>query len=273
MRPIGGGKVFTFEPGSVRNGAYTAGMTVSWIETDAQENHAWLLHEFASLLTRRAPASVLDVGCGSGLLMRECKERGIPISGLDQAGPRLEGLRANGFEVHEGSAYELPFEDQSFDWVSMRHVPHHLEYPDRAFAEALRVAKTAFFIAEPCFDATVPSQRGAIALDRWEKRQHRRRGMFHAEVLDVGALLSFMPSGFEEHFHVEVQRRLRLRRRSITAFTNTANELTEGLPQGHPERTALAELLELLERTGLTWNGSSCLTLLRHGTSAAGPGC
>lgn len=248
-------------------------MTVSWIETDAQENHAWLLSEFASLLTRRRPASVLDVGCGAGLLLKKCREAQIEVYGLDQPGPRLEALREEGFCVHEGSAYELPFADQSVDWVTMRHVPHHLEDPARAFAEALRVAKTALFIAEPCFDGTIPSQRGAIALDRWEKRQHRRRGMFHVEVLDMGALLGFMPKGFEEHFHVECQLRLRLRARSVAAFAEDAERLLEGLDADHPERRGLAELLELLERTGLTWNGSSCLTLLRHGAGAAGPGC
>lgn len=238
-------------------------MTVAWTQISAEENHQWLLGEFAELLAQRAPKSVLDVGCGSGLLMKTCRARGIPVRGLDQPGPKLDALRTEGFEVHAGSAYELPVPDQSVDWVTMRHVPHHLEDPGRAFAEALRVARTGLLVGEPSFETSVPSQRGAIALDRWEKRQHRRRGMFHAEVLDLGALLSFMPRGFEKEYDVEIQHRLCLRARSIEDFERDAAELLEGLPDEHPERQALTELWDELARLGLSWNGSLCLTVHR----------
>jgi len=242
----------------------TEPMPAPWSKCSAEENHRWLLAEFAGLLVERAPESLLDVGCGTGLLLAKCREAGIAVCGLDQAGLKLDALREAGFEVSEGSAYQLPFADRSVDWVCMRHVPHHLEDPARALAEAQRVARTGVLVAEPYFEPSVGSQRGAIALDRFEKRQHRRRGMFHAEVLDLGALLSFLPPGYERDFEVFVQHHLRLRARSVRDFATAAAELLEALPAEHPEHEALAELLRELERLGLSWNGSLCLTLLRR---------
>lgn len=226
----------------------------------ASDNHVWLVGEFVELLARQAPASVLDVGCGSGGLLRACAERGISATGIDQAGPRLESLAAEGFDVREGSAYELPLEDGAVDWVSMRHVPHHLEDPGRALAEALRVAKTGLLVAEPHFDASVPSQRAAIALDIWEKRQHRRGGMYHAEVIELGGLLELLPT---VGLTVDAHRHQRLRARDLAEFEADAAEYVTDLPGDHAERAALEALLATLRDTDLTWNGSLCL-VVRH---------
>lgn len=235
----------------------------SWGEVEAQENHEWLLGEYARGLLCLEPASVLDIGCGSGGLLRAVRNAGVACSGLDQAGPRLDALREEGFEVREGTAYELPFADRSFDWISMRHVPHHLERPGPALAEALRVARRGLWIAEPWFDGSVPSQRSARALDVWEKRQHRRGGMFHAEVLELQQLLQLLPRNQAGLLRVEAHTMLRPRARSVTAFEREAQSLLADLPPGDSEFGAWSELLEELRRTGLSWNGSLCLCVRR----------
>lgn len=239
-------------------------MNTEWPECSATENHAWLLGEFADLLCGFEPAGVLDVGCGAGRLMEILRERGVEVAGLDQPGPRLEALVEAGFEVREGSAYALPFEDRSVDWVTLRHVPHHLQDPGRAFAEALRVAGRGLLMAEPSFDGSLPCQRAALALDRWEKRQHRRRGMFHAEALQLGELRALLPRGFEESFELEAHSLLRPRGRSLEGFAAEAQELVADLADEHPERVALSELLAELAQTGLSWNGSLSVVVRRR---------
>jgi ubiquinone/menaquinone biosynthesis C-methylase UbiE len=238
-------------------------MTPLQSEDLTQQNHEWLLGEYLQTFMGFRPESVLDVGCGAGTLLKQLRENGMHVQGLDQAGPRLEQLRADGYDVHEGSAYKLPFDDNSFDWVSMRHVPHHLEQPATAFAEALRVARTGLFLAEPYFDRSVASQRAAICLDKWEKQQHRRRGMFHAEVMDLGTLLGLMPTNDAQEHSTEVFQALRLQSRSVPEFEAEARALLDSLPQDAEQAVALDQLLALLAKDGLSWNGSLCLAILR----------
>ncbi len=239
-------------------------MSTSWLEVEGQENHEWLLERFLDLLVRAEPASVLDVGCGSGKLMKRCLERGIQTSGIDQGSPTLEALKQEGLDVRVGSAYELPLQDRSVDWVLLRHVPHHLADPNRAFAEALRVARKGVLIAEPCFDGSLACQRSAVALDVWEKAQHRRGGMIHDEVIDLGGLLAALPAGYQDAFEAEVHIHRRLRSRSVEAFQSTALGLLEDLQNPDAERRTLELLLQRLRRDGLSWNGSMCLMLTRR---------
>lgn len=239
-------------------------MDVSKPDLDARANHEWLLGEFLHLLRAQEPQSVLDVGCGAGQLLDFCKTQGIDAVGMDQPGPRLETLLEQGFDVREGGAYELPFADESMDWVTMRHVPHHLKEPARAFEEALRVARSGVLMAEPSFDLSLSSQRGAFALDRWEKRLDREEGMYHAEVLDFGALLAQLPPGLGEHWEVRVQRCLRLAERSIPFFEGRAKMRLAERPADDPEHARLTALLTELGALGLSWNGSLCVCLHRR---------
>ena len=163
------------------------------VTVDVRTNHLQLVADFVRIAMRAEPASVYDVGCGSGGVLRAFAEQGVAVRGLDQEGPQLDELRAQGVDVDAGSAYALPVADASFDWVAMRHVPHHLEDPARAFAEAWRVARRGVWIAEPYFETSLPEGRAALELDRWEKQLHHRQGRYHAEVHDVDELLAMLP--------------------------------------------------------------------------------
>ncbi|MCB9904395.1 MAG: class I SAM-dependent methyltransferase [Planctomycetes bacterium] len=231
----------------------------------AEENHAWSLEQFVASLLREAPNSVLDVGCGAGGLMKQVADRGVPVVGVDQAGPKLEALQAEGADARGGSAYELPFDDGAFDWVTLRHVPHHLERPARAIAEAVRVCRTGVLIAEPAFDPSLPSQRTALQLDRWEKRMDRRGGMYHAEVHELGELVAMLPELPGVELELESQRFLRLRARSTADFAADARRRVAELAPDDAERDALDALLEDCARDGLSWNGSICLVVRRTG--------
>jgi hypothetical protein len=143
--------------------------------------------------------------------------------------------------------------------VTLRHVPHHLEEPARAIAEALRVAKTGLLVAEPWFDVSVPSQVNALAMDGWEKRQHRRSGMYHAEVIELGELLGLLPD--PRALVVDVHCHLRLRTRHVATVEADAAKLIGELPEDHFERRVLEGHLASLRSKGLTWNGSQCLVV------------
>lgn len=106
----------------------------------------------ADLVTNTAPTSVLDVGCGEGVITDELAAilPGARVVGLDVPDPRLEvEWRGRKAEFTAGSAYELPFEDASFDLVSAIEVFEHLERPDRALAELVRVARRHVLVSVP----------------------------------------------------------------------------------------------------------------------------
>jgi ubiquinone/menaquinone biosynthesis C-methylase UbiE len=99
-------------------------------------------------------ASVIDVGCGDGVYTQEIIERGQParLHGIDlvEAAVELARRKINAPAVSFGvdSAYDLPFADHSFAIAHLRAVLHHMDRPEQAIKEALRVADT-IVIAEP----------------------------------------------------------------------------------------------------------------------------
>ena len=64
--------------------------------------------------------SLLDVGCGSGAVLRIAADRGADVTGID-ASPALASharLRVPGSRVEVGDLQFLPFADASFDVVT-----------------------------------------------------------------------------------------------------------------------------------------------------------
>lgn len=89
----------------------------------------------------------IDVGCGGGRLSIAMARLGaaevigcdISEEGLQDARRRAEGLANVRFE--RASALELPFEDESFDFVLCNGVLHHTPDPVRGFTEITRILK------------------------------------------------------------------------------------------------------------------------------------
>ncbi len=84
---------------------------------------------------------VLDVGCGGGALLRTID---APFMiGLDHAAPGLARTRAEAPRVRLvcGDSLSLPVADQSVDAVLAQHVIEHIEDPERACRDWLRVLR------------------------------------------------------------------------------------------------------------------------------------
>ena len=110
------------------------------------------LKELDAQVRWSSAASVLDVGCGEGI--GTTRMAGVlpqaRVVGLDVADPGLlEEWKTRAHERIEfvaGSAYDLPFDDDSFDLVSAIEVFEHLERPERALTEMARVSRRGILL-------------------------------------------------------------------------------------------------------------------------------
>lgn len=94
--------------------------------------------------------TVLDCGCGPGTITRDIARRIAPgrVTGLDfnpsQVERAIRDAQAEGIDnagFRQGSAYELPFEAESFDAVFSHALLEHLREPAKAVSEFFRVLK------------------------------------------------------------------------------------------------------------------------------------
>ena len=84
---------------------------------------------------------VLEVGCGTGLILERLGRRARSAVGVDLSPGMLERARARGLEVHQSDASSLPFDDESFDLVVSFKVLAHVEDIGGALREIHRVLR------------------------------------------------------------------------------------------------------------------------------------
>jgi 2-polyprenyl-3-methyl-5-hydroxy-6-metoxy-1,4-benzoquinol methylase len=107
------------------------------------------------LWAKAAPGSVLDVGCGEGVLTVEWAERlgDGRIVGIDLDDPKLRSeweRRSRGnLEFRAEEATRLSFEDDEFDLAAAIEVLEHVPEPEATVAEMARVARRHLLVSVP----------------------------------------------------------------------------------------------------------------------------
>ncbi len=84
---------------------------------------------------------VLEVGCGTGLVLQRIARHARHAFGVDLSPGMAAKAHARGFDVVVGSATALPFADESFDVVCSFKVLAHVPDIDRALQELARVTR------------------------------------------------------------------------------------------------------------------------------------
>lgn len=96
--------------------------------------------------------TVLDIGCGDGLLMEELKKKGIKIKGIDISSKAVEIAKNRGLDAIQGDITDrLPFPDKSFKSVLLIDVLEHIFQPLEVLKEAHRVSTDYVYISVPNF--------------------------------------------------------------------------------------------------------------------------
>ena len=86
-------------------------------------------------------ARVLEVGCGTGLILGRLARDASEAVGVDLSPGMLRSARQRGLNVVLGSAAQLPFADGSFDLVCSFKVLAHVPDIRKAVAEVARVTR------------------------------------------------------------------------------------------------------------------------------------
>ena len=104
--------------------------------------HRWLDTRTIELLTPAVTGrDVLEVGCGTGLLLKDVATVARHATGLDLSHGMLRAAHERRLNVVQGSATQLPFADASFDVVYSFKVLAHVPDLAAAFAEMARVTR------------------------------------------------------------------------------------------------------------------------------------
>jgi ubiquinone/menaquinone biosynthesis C-methylase UbiE len=107
------------------------------------------------LFQAAAPTSILDVGCGEGVLTEQWADRIAPgrIVGIDLDDPKLAaewaGRTRPNLTFAPMEVESLAFGDSEFELVAATEVLEHVLAPDRALAEMARVAGRHLLVSVP----------------------------------------------------------------------------------------------------------------------------
>jgi len=108
----------------------------------------------------------LDVGCGVHLgVLAEYGLDAAPVKNfVNPLYPRNKFTQAN--------IYDIPFEDDSFDYVVSSHVIEHLEEPEIAVKEMYRVAKKVVIANIPRYTLDIEKVTPCVKLDHYYLSEH-----------------------------------------------------------------------------------------------------
>ncbi|HEX7669266.1 MAG TPA: methyltransferase domain-containing protein [Polyangiaceae bacterium] len=122
--------------------AFSAGYETRRGDRDPGGYHELLDELEADFVARfGAGRDILEVGCGTGLVLRRIAEFARTARGVDLSPGMLEHARARGLTVQEGSATAIPFDDASFDVTCSFKVLAHVPAIEQALAEMARVTR------------------------------------------------------------------------------------------------------------------------------------
>ena len=109
-------------------------------------------------------SSLLDVGCAKGFFLHDLNESltGIKVQGIDISNYAIENcINSVKSKCVVANAKELPFDDNSFDYVISINTVHNLELEDciKAIKEIERVSSKGAFLTVDAYETELEKER------------------------------------------------------------------------------------------------------------------
>jgi len=150
---------------------------------DLEDHYWWFVGRrnlATGLLKRYAPkaSQVLDLGCGTGVVLRELNAWAKPI-GLDMSELALGFCRERGLErLVQGDGQALPLADNSVDAIIGLDIYEHIPDDNQAFRESYRILKPGgtLVLSVPAFMSLWgPHDVALMHFRRYRLRQLRKQ--------------------------------------------------------------------------------------------------
>jgi SAM-dependent methyltransferase len=106
------------------------------------------------LLDQAAPSSILDVGCGEGVLTEQWADHiAGRVVGIDLDDPKLrdewQRRERPNLSFHAGDGHRLPFKDGEFEAATAMEVLEHVPDPAAVLGEMARVSSRWLLVSVP----------------------------------------------------------------------------------------------------------------------------
>lgn len=104
-------------------------------------------------------ASVLEIGCATGLFLKFMEDCGYNAAGVEICKESAEyGIKKYGVNIINKTLYEAGFKEKSFDFIHFSHLIEHLNDPKDFISLVYRLLKPAGFII-----VTTPNSSGLFS--------------------------------------------------------------------------------------------------------------
>lgn len=157
----------------------------------------------AGFSSYRKTNRLLEIGFGSGVMLRAAARAGWGAEGVEISRTATEHVRAEGFKVFCGDLVEAKYDDDYFDVVMASELLEHVEDPGRVVTEIARILRPGGLLW-----ATTPNIGGLSA---------RMLGM-NWTIVSPDHLHLFSRKGISQLLHRSGFRRVRLDTQGVNPF-------------------------------------------------------
>lgn len=157
-----------------------------------------------------------DIGAGTGFITRGLIDRGLKVIAVDQSASMLDEMRADlsgesGIDYRVGQAEKLPIADNEVDYVFANMFLHHVENPEMAVQEMVRILKPAGRLVITDMNSHTFEFLRSEQHDRWLGFMHdeirnwfENAGLESIEVEDAEEKCSGSSTGSDEFAEIEM---------------------------------------------------------------------